>query len=151
MTIMDMIMITFFFLLHPGEFTGITSENTPFRLQNVALYIGFQCLHIMTASLPELDATTSVPYTFTTHKNGIKGGKVVHGPSENSLCCPVKATVQWIKYHRLKKLKCTAPIVSYYCSSCRFLIKAKDITDVLRLTMMLNFHHIGIPAMEVSA
>jgi hypothetical protein len=38
--IADMIAITFFFLLRPGEYTGTTSNDTPFRLQDVHLYIG---------------------------------------------------------------------------------------------------------------
>jgi hypothetical protein len=38
--IADMITIAFFFLLRPGEYTGTTSDDTPFRLQDVHLYIG---------------------------------------------------------------------------------------------------------------
>jgi hypothetical protein len=33
----DMIVIAFFFLLRPGEYTGTASDNTPFQLPDVNL------------------------------------------------------------------------------------------------------------------
>jgi hypothetical protein len=39
MAIANMICIALFFLLFPGEFTGTTSDDTPFRLQDVGIYI----------------------------------------------------------------------------------------------------------------
>jgi hypothetical protein len=88
-----MIMIAFFFLLRPCEITGKTADDTPFRLQDVALFIGVRRLNVMTASLPELDSAMYVSYTFTTQNNRTKCEKVVQGLSDNSLCCPVKATI----------------------------------------------------------
>jgi hypothetical protein len=88
-------------------------------------------------------------HMFTTQKNGVKGEKVLQGPSGNALCCPVKAIIRWIKCHLLKKKKINVPIASYYHSSLRIAIKAKEIMDVLRLVMALNFHRIGIPSTEV--
>ena len=35
----DMIIIAFFFLLRPGEYTGATNDDTPFRIQDVQLFI----------------------------------------------------------------------------------------------------------------
>jgi hypothetical protein len=91
--IADMITIAFFFLLRPGEFTGTTSDDTPFRLQDVGLYIGPRRLDLTRAFDAELDSASSVSYTFTTQKNGVKDEKVFQGPSGNGLCCPVKASI----------------------------------------------------------
>jgi hypothetical protein len=62
LAIADMITIAFFFLLRPGEYTGTTADDTPFRLEDVALYIRDRRLDVMTASFVEIDAATSVSY-----------------------------------------------------------------------------------------
>jgi hypothetical protein len=113
LAVADMIVIAFFFLLRPGEYTGTTSYDAPFRLQDVNLYIGGRKLDSATASLAELHAATSVSYKFTTQKNGIRDEKLVQGRSGSGLCFPVKATVLRIKHHQLHKSKPNVPIASY--------------------------------------
>jgi hypothetical protein len=110
LTIADMIAIAFFFLLRSSEYTGITADDTPFRLEDVALHIRDRRLDVLTASTSELDAATSVSYKFTTQKNGTRDEKLVQGLSGDSKCCPVKATARRIKYHRAKNSKPTVPI-----------------------------------------
>jgi hypothetical protein len=151
LAIVDMIAIAFFFLLSPGKYTGTTVDDTPFRLEDVALYICDRRLGVLTASTAELDAATSVSYKFTTQKNGTRDEKIVQGLSGDSKCCPVKATARIIKYHRAKNSKKTVPIASYYRAHRRTAIKAKYITDTLRHAMTMNYHRTGIHATEVSA
>jgi hypothetical protein len=88
----DMCTIAFYFLLRPGEYTGTTSDDTPFRLQYVALHVGTRRLDNMLASLPDIQAADSVSYTFTTQKNGTNGEILTHGLRGDALACPVKAT-----------------------------------------------------------
>jgi hypothetical protein len=151
LTIEDMITITFFFLLRPGEYTGTTTDDTPFRLEDVALYVCDRRLDFMTASFVELDAATSVSYTFTTQKNGTRDEKMVQGLSGDSKCCPVTATARRIKYHQAKNSKQTVSIASYYRAHRRTNIRGKDITDTLRHAMTMNYHRTGIHANEISA
>jgi hypothetical protein len=151
LAIADMITIAFFFLLHPGEFTGTMLDDTPFRLQDVGLYIGPRKLDLTRASDAELDSATSVSYTFTTQKNGVKDEKVVQGPSGNGLCCPVKASIRRVRYHRSHKSKPATPIASFYRIGRRIAITARDVTDVLRHAMPINFHRTGIPTSDISA
>jgi hypothetical protein len=151
LAIVDMITIAFFFLLWPGEYTGTTADDTLFRLEDVALYIRDRRLDFMTASFVELDAATSVSYTFTTQKNGTRDEKLVQGLSGDSKCCPVTATARRIKYHRAKNSKQTVSIPSYYRAHRRTNIRAKDITDTLQHTINMNLHHTGIHANEISA
>jgi hypothetical protein len=66
--IADMITIACFFLLRQGEYTGTTSDDTPFRLQDVHLYIGPRRLDTMLCSDAEINGAASVSYTFTTQK-----------------------------------------------------------------------------------
>jgi hypothetical protein len=150
LVISDKILIAFFFLLHPGEYTGTASDDAPFRLEDVHLYIGGRKLNSNTASLAELDAASSVSYKFTTQKNGIRDEKLVQGRSGSGLCCPVRATVRRVKHHRLHKLKANVPIASYYRTSRRTAIKPKDIMDVLRQAMTANYHITGVHASEIS-
>jgi hypothetical protein len=151
LAIADMITIAFFFLLRPGEYTGTIADDTPFRLEDVALYIRDRRLDVMTASFVEIDAATSVFYKFTTQKNGTRDEKLVQGLSGDSKCCPVTATARRIKYHRSKHSKQTISIASYYRAHHRTNIRAKDITDTLRHAMTMNYHRTGINANEISA
>jgi hypothetical protein len=146
-----MITITFFFLLRPGEYTGTTMDDMPFWLESVALYVRDRRLDVMTASFVELDAATSVSYTFTTQKNGTRDKKLVQGLSGDSKCCPITATARRIKYHRAKNSKQTVSVASYYRAHRRTNIRGKAITDTLRHAMTVNYHRIGIHANEISA
>jgi hypothetical protein len=149
--IADMITIAFFFLLRPGEYTGTTSDDTPFRLQDVHLYIGPRRLDTMRCSDAEIQGATSVSYTFTTQKNGIRNEKIILGLSGTGLCCPVRATGRRIRYLRRHNAKCTVPIASLYVRNRRTAIKAQQITATVRHAMTVNFHRTGITANDVSA
>jgi hypothetical protein len=149
--IVDMICIAFFFLLRPGEYTGTTSDDTPFRLEDVSAYVRDRKLHVLLCSEAELDAATLVSYTFTTQKNGTRDEKIVQGRSGNALCCPVRATVRRIKHHRLKKSSPSAPLASYYLTKRRTSIKPNDVTETLRHAMRLNLHRTSIKAADISA
>ena len=67
----DMIIIAFFFLLHPGEYTGTKSDSSPFRLSDVTFSVGRTVFDTSTATNNDLAAATFVILTFSTHKNGV--------------------------------------------------------------------------------
>jgi hypothetical protein len=62
----DMIVITFFFLLHPGEYTN--NKKDPFRLANTQLFISKRRLPILTAPAAELCQARFASLTFTSQK-----------------------------------------------------------------------------------
>jgi hypothetical protein len=66
MAIADIITITFFFLLHPGEYTGTVSDDAAFKMQDVGFYIQGCKLDLFTAAAAEVKSATSASYTFTT-------------------------------------------------------------------------------------
>jgi hypothetical protein len=70
MAIADMIALAFFFLLRPGEYTGTKSDTTPFRIQDVQLWIGRQRLDLDTALDSDIATATFYSHTFTTQKMG---------------------------------------------------------------------------------
>jgi hypothetical protein len=71
----NMIVIAFFFLLRPGEYTGTASDETPFQLQDVNLYAQGRHLDVPTTSDADIGAAKSTSYTFTTQKNGHRSRK----------------------------------------------------------------------------
>ena len=67
--IADMIIITFFFLLRPGEYTGTKSDSLPFRLSDVTFSVGRTVFDTESATDNDLAAATFVILTFTTQNN----------------------------------------------------------------------------------
>lgn len=133
----DMICIAFFFLMRPGEYT-ITRGNTPFRWQDVKLFIGVRRLDTSTDPPVDLQAATSVALTFTTQKNGVKGEIITQGRSGDPLTCPVAAVVRRILHLR----EHGAPISSPLCTICSHTsrpsaVSSTDVSKTLRLGLTL--------------
>ena len=89
--IADMIILAFFFLLRPGEYTGTSNDAQPFRLCDIALSVGNTKLDLSSASDSSLFGATFVTLEFTTQKNGVRGEVIGLGRSGDPLCCPVLA------------------------------------------------------------
>ena len=69
----NMIIIAYFLLLHPGEYTASKAESTPFRLE----YNTFSCaccIFAATATEGDRQAANFVTLTFTTQIYRIKRG-----------------------------------------------------------------------------
>jgi hypothetical protein len=64
---------------------------------------------------------------------------------------PVKAKVRRELHLRQQNATKSAPIASYYHNNKRVAIKAKDITDVLRLTTVATGHQTGLHPDDISA
>jgi hypothetical protein len=68
MAVSDMVILAFFFLLRPGEYTGTSSNTTPFSLRDIQLFLGRVRVPLLTCSVPTLEATTFGTLEFTTQK-----------------------------------------------------------------------------------
>jgi hypothetical protein len=66
----DMIIIAFFFLLRPGEYTD--NNEDPFHLNDTRLFIGDTRLPLLTAPASELSLARFASLTFTSQKNGVR-------------------------------------------------------------------------------
>jgi hypothetical protein len=150
--IADMVCIAFYFLLRPGEYSGSTSEAHPFVLDNVTLHLGSRPLNYMTAPLAQIRAATSVTYTFPRQKNNNRNEQVAHGRSNHPLCCPVKATIRRLIYHRDMNTPSNKPLATYYnAHNRRIAITSQDVTEQLRAAATANYHITGIAAADLSA
>ena len=67
----DMIIVAYFFLLRPGEYTGAKSDSTPFCMcDNISCG---KDVFDNRSDLQDLRFATMVMLLFTTQKNGVKG------------------------------------------------------------------------------
>jgi hypothetical protein len=128
----DMICLAFFFLLRPGEYT-VSPNNTPFKFQDVKLFIGQRLLCFDHLAAHDLHAVTSVALKFTTQKNGQKGEVITHGRSNDQWTCPVKALVRRIQHLLRHNQPPTTPLGTYIDANHNVrTVNPSDITQALR-------------------
>jgi hypothetical protein len=149
--IADLICIAFYFLLRPREYTGTTSDDTPFRLKDVEFHVNDLALDTLRAPLSQLEADTTVSLTFTTQKNGNKGEVLTHGPSTDLWACPVRATARRVIHLRAHTVNPSTPLASYFRATRRITIKAKDVTGALRYAAVATAHQTGLHYSDISA
>ena len=143
----NIVCIAFFYCMRPGEYTGTTTDDQAFALDDVAVFIGSRRLDNEFCSDLELAAATHTTYCFTEHKNQHKGDVIAHATSGDMLCCPVKATIrQQMLLHRKERRKRSKPydgtvkLASYYNSKgVNIPVKNSQITKVLQL--QATVHH----------
>ena len=154
----NMICVGFYFCLRPGEYTGTTTDDQAFAIEDVDLFLGTRLLNNSGATDAEILAATSVRLTFTTQKNMDKGVQIAHGLSGHPLCCPVKSTARQLLLHRHhfrtrnimfgNKTK----LASYYTPrAVRLLISGTQVTSTLRWHAGLLQASTGIDPHHISA
>jgi hypothetical protein len=154
--IADMIIIAFFFLLRPGEYTDSpSSDTTPFTLGDVQLFIGPRRLNIATASDAELLQARSASLTFTTQKNGVPNEVIKLGRSGDNFCCPTLAIVRRVIHLRSNHAPPSTPLARAYvqtgtrCSTRS--VTPSLITSTLRDAVTFLGTDLGFLPSEVSA
>lgn len=147
----DVITVAFYFLLRPGEYTGTSHDDQPFQIQDVHLHLGERRLDTFAATLAELNAATSASYTLTRQKNGVGNETLSHGRANHALCCPVRATLRLLLYHRTHHTPHTQPIAAYVRLNRLVRITALEVLACLKAAATSLLHVTGIPAAEISA
>ena len=89
----DMIILAFFFLLRPGEYTGTKSTSTSFCLCEVILSVGYT-VFLLASSEEDLLTATFTTLVFTTQENGVRGEKIRQATSRNPLLCPLGRVIE---------------------------------------------------------
>lgn len=148
----DMIVVAFYFLLRPGEYTGTTRDDHPFLLKDVQLHHFSRLLNIMQDPIPLIQAANFAALTFTKQKNGTMNERLVHGLSGDARCCPVQAIIRLVIHHRTHQSTLSTPLASYYSSTGKLTrITASDVTDQLRHAACMLQHYTGISPTTISA
>ena len=118
LAIAHMVVLTFFFLLRPGEYTSgsKSSDTTPFTLADVQIFIGSRRLCLVTTSDAILRRGTFSSLEFTTQKNGVRGEVIGLGRSGSQTLCPVYVLIERIIHLRTHNAPPATPLSSYYAN-----------------------------------
>jgi len=88
-----MIIIAFFSLLQPGEYTDSNQECTLFCFYDVQNFIGQQRLDLLHDSIALILQAQFASLTFTDQKNGVQVEVIGLRCSGDLYLCPVKAII----------------------------------------------------------
>ena len=149
----DMIIIAFFFLLRPGEYTDSPSETTPFTLGDVQLAIGNRRLPLDTATDAELGQARTASLTFTTQKNGVENEVIRHFLSGDPYICAVKAITRRVCHLRSHNAPASTPLGRVYTGTASRTqsVTPARITKTLRDVVKHLGSDLGFLPTEVSA
>lgn len=147
----DMIIIAFFFLLRPGEYTDATSDTTPFHFGDVQLMVGPVRLNILTCTDAELLQATSATLTFTTQKNGVENEVIRQGRSGDPHLCPVLAIVRRVRHLREHQAAPHVPLGRVFTLAGTESVTPTLITKTLRDAVKYLGMDLGFLPSEVSA
>lgn len=132
LAITDMILLAFFFLLRPGEYTGSPSNTSPFTLADVQLFAGRRRLPISTCPEADFALATFCTLTFTDQKNGVKGEVIGLGVSGDPSFCPVKSMTRRILDLRRHGANQSTILATYYVNGQGHPVTPSQITTALR-------------------
>jgi hypothetical protein len=149
--IADMILIAFFFLLRPGEYTGTSSDTCPFRLMDVQFRIG--SLRSPATSMPfeDLVHATFATLTFTNQKNGVRGEVIGLGRSGDPLFCPVLTLQRRATHLRQHNLPPDTALATFVHCSRMQLVAPAHITVALRASAAILGPSLGFLPSDINA
>ena len=136
--VIDLIIVAFFWLLRPAEYTDGGTEGTrsqAFRLCDIYLTASGRQYCATDPSLNEV-ADEHITYgvlTFTDQKNGVRGEQVGHKATNDHHLCPCKALARLAR--RLRNLNAPedAPLCTYRDTNGNFkMLKSTIVTNALR-------------------
>jgi hypothetical protein len=151
LAVVDMIIVAFFFLLRPGEYTGSSSNTTPFALKDTQLFIGRERIAPAQYSEPLFDLADFVTLEFTTQKNGVRG-EVIGLGCTGDYFSPVKALQRRIRHLLEHDASPDTPLASYFTAGRWHRITPSQITTALRSTVAtFDPNTLGFNPKDVSA
>lgn len=98
-SIANIICIAFYYCMRLCKYTGTTTDDQAFDLEDITFYIGIRCLDNALCSDLELEAATSTIYHITEQMNCHKDDVIAHTIRSDMLCCPVRATIRQLMIH----------------------------------------------------
>ena len=132
-----MIILAFFFLLRPGEYTASPSDTQPFALHHVQLIIGARRLCLRQCPDRELLCATFGTLTFDRQKNGVRGEVIGLARSGDPYLCPVLTLARRVNHLRAHNAPPSTPLSMVYHNHRWQPIKPADITHTIR-------HHVHV-------
>ena len=147
----DMIIIAFFFLLRPGEYTDSPSDSTPFAFADVQLFLGTIRLDLASSTEAQLLTATSAALTFTTQKNGVENEVIKLGRSGDPFLCPTLAVARRVLHLRTSHAPRHTPLGRVFTPNGVQRVTPSLITKTLRDAVTYIGADLGFLPSEVSA
>jgi len=152
LVIFDLLVIGFFFLLHPGEHVYSKENNHPFCLMDVSFQSHHGTFNATTITAAELQDCTKVHLEFTDQKNGEKGEAIMHGNNDKNTMSPFKAVARRVQHLRQHNATGETPLHTVYLpNSTTKQIHSSDLTKQLQLSCKQIGNQLGITCAEISA
>ena len=143
----DMIVIAFFFLLRPGEYTD--NPNNPFRLADVQLFIGDTRIDLTTAPFKQIQQARFASLAFTTQKNGVRSEVIGLARSGDPYLCPVLSIIRRVLYLRRHSAPSNTPLARVFGGTST--VTAAAITTCIRDAVTHLGPQLGFLPSDVSA
>jgi len=140
--ISDMLLLTYYFLLRPGEYAfSNNADATPFRVKHAHFFCGDRRLHWATAMPRDWSEVTKVALEFDRQKNGVRGEMVGLAPSGHDQWCPVKILSKRVSALRQQGASADTPLYAYRNASNQWAaVTPRDITTHLRAAAIARHH-----------
>ena len=143
----DMIIIAFFYLLRPGEYTD--NDKNPFRFEDVQLFIGDTRINLTTAPREQVQQARFASLTFTNQKNGVRGEVIGLACSGDPYLCPVQAIIRRVLYLRQHSAPSDTPLARLFHSTTK--VTASLLTTCIRDSVAHLGPSLGFLPQDVSA
>ena len=143
----DMIIIAFFYLLRPGEYTD--NDKNPFRFEDVQLFIGDTRINLSTAPIEQVRQARFASLTFTNQKNGVRGEVIGLACSGDPYLCPVQAIIRRILYLRQNSAPSNTPLARVFNTATK--VTASLLTTCIRDSVAQLGPSLGFLPEDVSA
>ena len=149
----DMIIIAFFFLLWPGEYTCTKFDSSPFRLSDVTFSVSRTVFDTATSTDNELAAAIFVILIFSTQKIGVQGEKIGHRATGDLMLYPKESFWRRVMHLRQHSAPANTPLACFKTPRGRWTnVTAIMITAHLKATVkLLAETHQGFTYNDVSA
>jgi len=148
----DMIVLAFFFLLRPGEYTGTLSQTTPSCLRDIQLFVNPIRIDHLHTPQHSLASATFATLEFTNQKNSVRGEVIGLGRTDDTLLCPVGALGWRILHLCSQGAPPDTPLGAYYLNGTLTRVSPTMISSTLQATVAtFNSNELGFTARDVSA
>ena len=149
--IANMLVMGYFFLLRPGEYTYCSQHNFPFRLQDVTFVTPKGQLNAATAPVTDLRQASRVLLYLDNQKNGVRGQSITHGDTPDRALSPLQAVLRQVLYLREHRATADTPLHTYYTQAGPSRVTARMISAALKASCRVLGLSLGLTSRDITA
>ena len=148
--IANALIVGFFWLLRPGEYTYCSKYNHPIRLQDTTLQTRTGFANAVSAPISTIPNSHGVVLNFPNQKNQRKNDPVTHGDTTDPVLSPVQAITRQVLHLREHNAPPQTPLYSYYQQGTLKQVTARDLTTALRSSCSAIGAKFGLTPKDIS-